>query len=202
MKGLLIKDTYMILKYCKPFLFVVFVFSVLSGFVNNLFFYVYPAAFVALIPFTLGAYDERSKWNIYCGTLPVARKTVVSGKYLISLIVAACIIFLTVISMTVAMVVDGSVNINMLFSIISTILLVSLTGTATLLPVYFKFGTEKARIIYMVILALVASISAGLGVGTDYKVPEVKPIPMIIMAIVIYSVSWFVSIKIYEKKEL
>ena len=202
MKGLLFKDLYMTWKYCKPFLLIVVMFTCLSGFVDNAFVYVYPAVFVAMIPFTLGAYDERSKWNIYCDSLPVSRKTVVSSKYLFSLIAALTVVFLSVISMVTSMLMESKYDINQLFSFFAIILLLSFSGTSVLLPVYFRFGTEKARIIYLVIVALVSGISVGFGFVTGVKVFNANPITIVIISTVIYVLSWLLSIRLYENREL
>ena len=34
----------------------------------------------AMIPAVLLIYDERSKWNSYCGTLPYSKSQIVSGR--------------------------------------------------------------------------------------------------------------------------
>ena len=63
MKGLLLKDFYMAAKYCRACL--------LCG----------------MIPVNLLAYDERSRWLEYSGTLPYTKAQIVSGKYLVGIIV-------------------------------------------------------------------------------------------------------------------
>ena len=53
---------------------------------SNMFFVFYPCLFCGMVPVNLLAYDERSRWLQYSGTLPYTRAQIVSGKYLIGLI--------------------------------------------------------------------------------------------------------------------
>ena len=70
MKGLLRKDLYMMGKYCRSYLLLVIVFLCVSVFSSdNLFFVFYPSLFSGMIPVSLLAYDERSRWTQYSGTL-------------------------------------------------------------------------------------------------------------------------------------
>ncbi len=79
MKGLLLKDWYMILKYCRAFLVILVIFMGVSAVSESaLFFALYPMILVTMVPVTLMSYEEKSGWNIYCDTMPSTRKK--SGK--------------------------------------------------------------------------------------------------------------------------
>ena len=85
MKGLLLKDLYMVVKYCKAYLLIAVVFLAVSLMgSDNLFFIFYPCLLCGMIPVNLLAYDERSRWPQYCGTLPYTKGQIVSGKYLMA----------------------------------------------------------------------------------------------------------------------
>ncbi|MDE7281371.1 MAG: ABC-2 transporter permease, partial [Ruminiclostridium sp.] len=66
MKGLILKDLYMTVKYCRIYLLIAVVFIAVS-FVGNdsLFFIFYPCLFCGMIPVSLLGYDERSRWLQY-----------------------------------------------------------------------------------------------------------------------------------------
>lgn len=67
MKGLLLKDWYMMKKYCRAYLLIAVVFIAVSLFSNdNMFFVFYPCLLCGMIPVNLLAYDERSRW---CNTV-------------------------------------------------------------------------------------------------------------------------------------
>lgn len=71
MKGLLLKDWYMIQKYCRSYILITAVIigiSLANG--ENLFFTFYPCMLCGMIPVTLLGYDERSGWMQYSGTMP------------------------------------------------------------------------------------------------------------------------------------
>ena len=97
MKGLILKDLYMTVHYFRKFLFILILFLGL-GFADgeNLFMVFYPGLLATMIPVNLLAYDERSRWDIYCGTLPVSRDKVVSAKYLLELILLGVVYLLTI----------------------------------------------------------------------------------------------------------
>lgn len=202
MKGLLLKDLYMTLKYCKPFLFIVVLFTAMSGFVNNSFMFIYPSAFVSLIPFTLGAYDERSKWNVYCDTLPVDRKAVVSSKYVLTLVAILAVILLTTISMSVSMLWEDRFDIRAIANKMPLLLLISTGSTSVLIPVYFKYGAEKARIIYLATVGVVTAVGAGLGIVDDINLPSLSPLFICLICGVVFALSWLISSVIYNKREL
>ena len=96
MKGLLLKDWYMVKTYCRAYLLIAVVFIALSFFSdNNMFFVFYPCLLCGMIPVNLLAYDERSRWTQYSGTLPYTKTQIVSGKYLIGLFAQLAILIAT-----------------------------------------------------------------------------------------------------------
>ena len=86
MKGLFLKDWYMMKKYCRAYIVIAAVFiavSVVSD--DNMFFVFYPCMLCGMIPVNLLGYDERSHWVQYSGSLPYTKTQIVSAKYLIGL---------------------------------------------------------------------------------------------------------------------
>ena len=101
MKGLLLKDFYMIWKYFKMHFLIDIVFIAISYFsYNNILFVTIPIMLAGVMPITLLAYDERSHWTEYCGALPYSGAQVVSAKYLVGLImqtVTTVIVFISLL---------------------------------------------------------------------------------------------------------
>ena len=64
MKGLLLKESYMINKYCRMYLVLVCVFAVIFVMSGNEFMMFYPVVLTGIIPMSLISYDERSKWYV------------------------------------------------------------------------------------------------------------------------------------------
>lgn len=75
MKGLLIKEFYILIKYCRMYIYIVALFTVLSFVspVTNMFIIMYPCAFCGMIPIALVSYDKAFRWDCYCMTLPYIR---------------------------------------------------------------------------------------------------------------------------------
>ena len=82
MKGLLRKDLYLMIKYCRLFFILIIVFSFAGAWNNNLFFALYPITISSIIPVNLLSYDEKSNWSLYACTFPCSRKEIVSSKYI------------------------------------------------------------------------------------------------------------------------
>ena len=74
MKGLLRKDLYLMIKYCRLFFILIIVFSFAGAWNNNLFFALYPITISSIIPVNLLSYDEKSNWSLYACTFPCSRK--------------------------------------------------------------------------------------------------------------------------------
>ncbi|MDE6088998.1 MAG: ABC-2 transporter permease, partial [Oscillospiraceae bacterium] len=71
MKGLLLKDLYMMKSYLKAYLFLIPVFWILGSFSeDSLFLTVYSCLLTAMIPISLQTYDEKEHWSCYSCTLP------------------------------------------------------------------------------------------------------------------------------------
>ena len=84
MKGLLRKDLYLMIKYCRLFFILIIVFSFAGAWNNNLFFALYPITISSIIPVNLLSYDEKSNWSLYACTFPCSRKEIVSSKYILT----------------------------------------------------------------------------------------------------------------------
>ena len=214
MKGLLLKDLYMSEKYCRVFLLIVVVFfgmSLMSG--PGFFLLAYPCILMGLIPASLISYDEREKWDVYSGTLPCSRRQLVSCKYLVGLIGELPVICITTVLYALGLFRVGAFNPYAVPGMAAVFLLLGLIGPATTLPFMFRFGAEKGRIAYFAVIILLCGGSAAFG---SIQVPGGENIPgagafmpqagvsllMAVLALLIYAVSWKLSIVFYEKKEL
>ncbi len=208
MKGLLLKDLYQINKYCRSYLLVVVLFLGVSLFSdNNIFFLVYPCLFANLIPVTLIAYDERSKWEQFCGTLPYTKTQLVSVKYLIGLILQGSILLLTGAVQAYRMIHAGTFQWQAWGMLLVMLFFMSGLVTSLALPLIFKLGTEKGRVAYYIMVGVACGLSvAGVTIFKSETVATlhsglVLPI-LCVVTIVLYVVSWRVSIAFYQKREI
>lgn len=209
MKGLLLKDFYVTVKNLKIYLLVLAIFLA-AGVMDrsNVVFLYFLPIFGGMIPVTLLAYDERSRWTQYSLALPYGRKQIVSAKYLFGLIAQ---IIMAVLSMTALFFVGASFTNLMVFLVTATA--TSCIVPALCLPIVFKFGVEKGRIVYFVTVGICVGIGgAGIETAPGFS-PEaaeiisqggagIKVTALTAAAALIYFLSWLLSVKIFKNKEL
>ncbi len=205
MKGLLLKDLYMIRKHFKMYLLIDAIFIAVAFFGDeNMMFLVVPMMLASVIPITLLAYDERSHWTEYCGSLPYGRAQIVSAKYLIGLLMEAA----TALAVFAALLIkDRSGTVNQIFGAVFVMFVISLIFPTFCLPFSLKFGTEKGRLIYYIVIAAAAGIIA----LTANRVDDITYLlnanthllPLLYSGMpVLYALSWLLSIILYNKKEV
>lgn len=207
MKGLLLKDLYMVAKYCKAYLLIAVVFLAVSLMgSDNLFFIFYPCLLCGMIPVNLLAYDERSRWLQYCGTLPYTKGQIVSGKYLIGLIAQLVMLLVTGIAQGIRMHMNGSFETGAYISLILLVFALSAVASSICMPFVFKFGVEKGRIAYYVTVGLVCAaavvLPAFLNTDPGLSAASVSIAPVFVICMVIYALSWLLSVEFYNKREL
>lgn len=205
MKGLFLKDFYMVIKYCRWHLLIVLIFILaitVGG--ENLFLGFFPCLLAGMIPATLLSYDEHSKWDMYCKGLPYKGAEVVSAKYLIGLCCQFFVMILTGIAFAVRMNILNEFDLREY--LYSTILIQAVSGAASslILPFLFKFGVDKGRVAYYCIMGTLAAGGVGLlKSGGSRAAAHTWTVPVIcIVAIAVYAVSWLLSAAFYKKREV
>lgn len=205
MKGLLLKDWYQVRTSMKAmyltvaFVLVIWVFSTSSAYVFPV---SYAAVFLGILPINLLAYDHASGWTEYSFALPLSKELQVAEKYLVGLFCAAAAVvigglFITVISLRTGTTPDKDA-LSLLAGSVCAILLIN----GIMLPLYYRFGAEKARMLYMLMFA---GMGAALGGGTVLMdaVPEpgaaIAIVGVLAAVLVLYAVSWRVSVAWYGK---
>ncbi len=208
MKGLLLKDVYMMAKYCRSYLLIAVVFIAVSFFGSeNMFFIFYPCLLCGMISVNLLGYDERSRWLQYSETMPYTRAQIVSGKYIIGLGAQLVMLVITAIAQAIRMKMNDGFLANDYFVMIMLLLIMSMLSSSICLPFIFKLGVEKGRMAYYVMIGIVCggSIVAST-VLRDAMQSEVKPNGVLalvcLIGIAIYALSWYLSIVFYKKREL
>jgi len=208
MKGLLLKDWYMMKNYCRSYLLIAAVFIAVSLFNNdNLFFVFYPCLLCGMLPINLLGYDERSRWTQYSGTMPYTKAQIVSAKYLIGLLAQASILFVTGITQGIKMIMTDNFVLGD-FTVLMLLLLTIATLTSSIpLPFIFKLGVEKGRTAYYIMIGFVcgASVLAS-SILRGQLVSEMQPnLVLALLAaagIGVYILSWYLSVVFFKKREI
>ncbi len=154
MKALILKDLFTLFKQLKFFLLVIVVFACLPGSSFAGFAIIY----AAMLPITALAYDERSKWNHLAAMMPYSTSRLVLSKYVLGYLLTAAAVVLSVATQFVVALVRrisfGGVDLitGLLFFCIALIL------QSINLPFMFRFGVEKGRLAFILLIVISTSI--------------------------------------------
>ncbi len=207
MTGLLLKDI-LYLKNQFRLLLILFVFYAVILFTTSSHIEQFNAVFDALIvmfPMIIitnaFAYDETSKWNTYSLSLPVAKNGIVLAKYLLLIILICSGAILPIIEN----IATGNLVEETLVGIYAACA-IGITLCSILIPLFYQFGTQKARIVLM-IFVMIPTIGSLLLKDTQLSVPSeatilfwLKLSPVIL--VLIFLCSYFLSCYIFEKKDV
>lgn len=215
MNGLILKDLYNLKNSGKSLLIAIVAFSLLyflQG-INMEVWNVFIILTGSILVINTMSYDNTAKWDKYELTMPVTRRDVVLSKYLVSIIV----IFIGAVLATALSFAQGISKHNLDVIEIFTVNGAALAGgflfISITLPVIYKFGVEKSRI--LILLIFLAPAGAGIGRSKFAKlkfsplakqymdiVLQYLPLIILIMMILIMLVSYRISLKIYSNKDM
>lgn len=208
MKGLILKDLYMIKKYCKAnLLAIVFLIALPLTSKNNMYFVFYPCFICGMIPVNLLSYDEKSRWLQYSKTLPYTDGQFVSAKYLIGLILQIVVLIITGISQAVKMNINSTFQSSGFILIMLMTLILSTFFSSVTFPFMFKYGVEKGRLIYLIMIGMVCAggfIASSIfysDVQNKIELNYILP-SLCLVSIILYALSWYLSIVSFRNREL
>lgn len=210
MKGLILKDFYMALKYCRAFIIIIAVFLGIFLYGNfNIFFLAYPCLITSVVPVTLFSYDEHDKWTIYSLALPYTRKQLVSSKYIIGIIFGLLSYVITMIATTAKMLITDTFSLQGFLSVSMALVGTALICPAIILPFMFKLGPNKGRIVFYIMCGLIAAIMSFTAKSSIFQLNQLEnsfsnvlfSLIGIAVIVLLYSGSWLLSISFYKKRE-
>ncbi len=151
------------------------------------------------------AYDELSKWDYYALSLPVTKKQIVLCKYLLTVLFDIMGISITLLLYLI----KRQLNTEAVLSV-CVLAATALVMAAVILPLLYKFGTQKARIWMIMIFLLPTAVTIGLGnlgVHPTAIMPSEGMIALLVwlslpIALLLYAGSYFLSYRIFENKEI
>lgn len=204
MKGLLLKDFYTLSKQMKIFLVMLVIFACMPGMSMAPFAIIYSA----MLPITALAYDERSKWDDLALMMPYSVKSLVISKYLLGYI---AVVAATAISLAAQFVIALVQKATVASENIYIIFVMALIGTvlqALNLPLMFRIGVEKARILFFLIVAAVVAVGTIFADKIGPMLSEINADIFVVYglialaALVINIISICLSIVLYKKKRV
>lgn len=202
MKALLLKDFYVMWKQTRVLLLLILVFSCLPG----AFYPTFAVVYAAILPYTAMAYDERSKWGQLAAMLPYADREIVLSKYCFGYLAIAVTAGISIVIQTVLTAVWDRAADNL--SPLSTIPLAMCVGVCVLaltLPLMFRFGVEKGRLVMFLLIFLVCGgTGAVTGITSDlsdggYYLALAMP-GAALAAVILTAVSIPLSLRMYRRR--
>ena len=193
MKALLLKDVYVIWKQMRLFLLVVLVMCVVNTTFNSIFLIVW----CSMLPYTAMAYDDRSHWSQMAAMMPYSKKDIVLSKYVLGWL---CMGAMGLISLVMQAVVGGFSGGGAGRSLVLISLCLGAVTLAVTLPAILRFGVERGRMVFMLVIFGVA-IGAGILLDTsDLHISLPLPLEVLapLAAVVATAVSIPLSMKLYR----
>lgn len=150
MKALLLKDYCVLWKQLRFFLLFILIFSALPGGFNG----VFAVTYAALLPYSCIAYDERSKWDQLAAMMPYTARDLVLSRYVLGWIAAAgaCALSLVLQGVFSTLLDTGFYPVTLVLAFFAC-----LTTLAITLPLIFRFGVERGRLLMFLIIFLCAA---------------------------------------------
>ena len=165
MTGLILKDLLILRKTLRSYLFmlIVYVGIAFTGVWSADIVGVLLVVMVVMLPMNVFAYDKQAKWDTYGLALPVGRTKTVAARYLCVLLLCLLSVGLTAI-LGVMLYAAGRVEEPVEFLVSCAVMgLMSVLVNAIMLPFLYKFGPERARMMFFgimggIVLLVVAAL--------------------------------------------
>ena len=180
MKGLLLKDWYVLWGGAKRLLFLSALYIVIGEFSAGI--GSVGVLLCAMLPTSCMAYDERAKWDRYALSMPLSAKDLVMSKYLLGYLALLAGAALKLIVMLLPFGEGGDI------ASLALLLAATLLYIAVQFPILFKFGVESGRIWMMLLTAAfaigVVSLTTAASMDVDFsKLPYLALATAIILQI-------------------
>ncbi len=193
MKALIQKDFYVIWKQMRIFVVIILLLSIMNSAFNIVFLVVW----CSMLPYTAMAYDERSHWNQLAAMMPYSKRDIVLSKYVLGWL---CMAAATLISAVLQVAAFKFTHEAPTLSALAMSFLGGLIALDLTLPTVFRFGVERGRWGFMIIVFGVA-ILGGAVAGIADELPSV-PMPALALlplaAVAATAVSIPLSMKLYR----
>ena len=218
MTGLILKDFLILRKTLRSYLFMMLVYTAIafSGVWTADIVGVLMVVVLMMLPMNIFAYDKQCQWDTYGLALPVGRTKTVAARYLCVLLLCVCSVALTAV-LGAALYAAGRVEEPVEFMVTCSVMgLMSVLVNAIMLPFLYKFGPERARMMFFGIMGgvvlLIVAFLFPLGGLTWLKSLElteptfgqatIVPAAAALAGLVLLAVSFLLSRHFYGTKDV
>ena len=168
-----------------------------------------PPFIVVMLFMSTFSYDEYNKWDAYAITLPNGRKSVVTSKYLATLILIAISIIITIVLNIIVGLINNNINLDSMLPTMIGCFFGIILVEAIIYPFIFKYGIEKGRIgLFIgsfVIVGVISFIKKATNINISTNIVNFFEAYWYIIIPILFTgflyISYCISKKIYLKKE-
>lgn len=201
MRGLVMKDAYVLLKQMKFFA----VLMLFMAAMPNTFTRGFAIMYASMLPITAMSFDEQAKWDYYAAMMPYRKKDLALSKYVVGLLFTLIVCVVEVLSIFVTAAVKSQPPELMQEYLLGVPMLASAAALlmAINLPIIFKMGAERGRLVYMAITVLVAvTVVGSVEIKTSFWNLDENLLLLVFVAVAVVSllISMAVSVKVYNSK--
>ncbi len=168
MKSLILKDLYNIGHNTKSMLFIMVVFAAVFIPSSGVEGYVCVCAILcSMMIVTTFSFDDASKWNQYAMIMPVSRKELVAGKFIVLAIFCAVGSLFGMVMGLAGGLILKKVSLDLtglgglLFSALVAWVISLILGSMSI-PLVFRFGAEKGRVLLLVSFLVPTAVCIGI----------------------------------------
>lgn len=206
MKALILKDLYVLFNQKKILISLTAIFVFMSFYFEDPGLLLTFLTLLCIIEINSSlTYDETSKWNRFANTLPIKRTEIVKSKYVLSLIFIVLVVIISLPVFLISNAVTNSFTINEIFSIFCIIISGLLFILSIIFPVFIKFGIQTGRIVLMATVLIpfvgINIVSNGTFFNGIFELLNNIRLFIPLFLIVMFYISYKLSVKLYEKKE-
>ena len=159
MTGLIMKDFLILRKTLRTYLLFIAVYFVLAGagvwkpqFVAG-----FVMVMIAVLPMNVFAFDKQAKWDTYGLALPVGRTRTVAARYLCVLILCLSTVVLECAFGVVMFAAGKLEDVGEYLFTGAACGLIAVLMNAVMLPLLYKFGPERARVVLIGVMGLIGA---------------------------------------------
>lgn len=211
MKGLLLKDFYILTQSARYYLLLICIFATCSSFSENSDFLLFALFFIgSVVSFNLISYDEKSRWSSFAGAFPYTRSQLVSVKYIMTIFCIGINLLINLLVHEAVVLMTRNHDWSSYLGVLFILFPVGFLAPSILLPATFQFGAEKGRLVYYIIFIIAGGCIGGL---TAFQAKQNYPMEQFVfspkeilisftLGFFIFAISWIISIYIYKHKDL
>ncbi len=160
-----------------------------------------------------GSFDDRSRSDLMWNSLPISRSKIVSAKYITVLlfglfVIGIVILFQVIMHFLLNMYEQPFPEVNQIMVGFLTMLIAG----AIYYPIYYKFGEKYARILLMIIMFGIIILGNIVWYVVQEEAEKVIAffsqnsseqlvVYGIVVTVLLYGISWALSIKVYNAKD-